>query len=98
MLYGCYAKYRYVDRIVYLKDTKEILDIPILSFGISKTKKEILMEITKGTTSVKELSNKLDISRGMVYNHIRDLREKGMIKKDELKVTTAGKLAILGDI
>jgi CRISPR-associated protein Csa3 len=31
----------------------------------------------------------------MTYNHIRELREMGFIAQDELKITSAGELAII---
>lgn len=95
-LFGCYARHNDVERIVYVtEEDREIIDLPILNFGISKTKRIILEELEKGESSVKNLSIKVGISRGMTYNHIRELREMGFIAQDELKITTAGKLAII---
>ena len=95
-LFGCYARHNDVERIVYVtEEDREIVDLPILNFGISATKRMILEELEKGETSVKNLSVKVGISRGMTYNHIRELREMGFIAADKLEITTAGELAII---
>ncbi|MBM4242018.1 MAG: CRISPR-associated transcriptional regulator Csa3, partial [Euryarchaeota archaeon] len=44
---------------------------------------------------VKKLAIKVGISRGMTYNHIRELREMGFIAADKLEITSAGELAII---
>lgn len=51
--------------------------------------------VDKGEISVRNLSEKVNISRGMAYNHIRELRHMGLIDRDKLEITTAGKLAII---
>lgn len=95
-LFGSYSRHSAVERIVYVtEEDREIIDLPILNFGISKTKRIILEELEKEETSVKNLSIKVGISRGMTYNHIRELREMGFIAQDELKITSAGELAII---
>ena len=95
-LFGCYARHNDVERIVYVtEEDREVVDLPILNFGISATKRMILEELEEGETSVKNLSVKVGISRGMTYNHIRELREMGFISADELEITSAGQLAII---
>ena len=95
-LFGCYARHKMIERIVYVtEEDSHILDLPILNFGISETKLMVLEELKKGETSVKNLAMKIGISRGMTYNHIRELREMGFIAPDTLEITTAGKLAVI---
>ncbi|PAV05451.1 CRISPR-associated transcriptional regulator Csa3 [Methanobacterium bryantii] len=95
-LFGCYARQDQVERIVYVtEEDKTVIDLPILNFGISATKRMILEELTKNGISVQNLAVKVGISRGMTYNHIRELRVMGFINKDKLEITTAGKLAII---
>jgi CRISPR-associated protein Csa3 len=95
-LFGCYARHEEVERIVYItEEDQEIIDLPILNFGISPTKRLILEELEKGDTSVKNLSVKVGISRGMTYNHIRELRDMGFIHHSRLEITSAGMLAII---
>lgn len=95
-LFGCYSRNQFVERIVYVtEEQSEIIDLPILNFGISKTKKEVLERLNKNELNVKELAEQIGISRGMTYNHIRELRDMGFIYRDVLRVTSAGKLAII---
>ena len=95
-LYGCYARNHDVQRIVYVtEEDNELIDLPILSFGISKTKKQVLEELKAGEKSVKNLAVKIGISRGMTYNHIRELRDMGFIDREKLEITSAGELAVL---
>ena len=38
-LFGCYARHKMIERIVYVtEEDKQVLDLPILNFGISETK------------------------------------------------------------
>ncbi|GAB4313661.1 MAG: CRISPR-associated transcriptional regulator Csa3 [Methanobacteriaceae archaeon] len=95
-LFGSYARHNHIERIVYLtEEDNEVVEIPKLNYGISKTKKHILKELEGGDASVRNLSIKIGISRGMTYNHIRELREMGLIEPDKLKITSAGQLAII---
>lgn len=95
-LFGCYARHDMVERIVYVtEEDSEVIDLPILNFGISPTKRLVLDELKGGETSVKKLALKIGISRGMTYNHIRELREMGFIAKNNLKITSAGELAVI---
>lgn len=95
-LFGAYSKHQFVDRIVFVDNsTKDVIDMPILKYGISSTKKEILKCLIDGCSSVKQLSEEIDITRGMTYNHIRELRNMGLIAKNNLEITTAGRLSII---
>jgi CRISPR-associated protein Csa3 len=95
-LFGCYARHGDIERIVYVtEEDSQTIDLPILNFGLSPTKRMVLEELTKDGKSVKNLAIRIGISRGMTYNHIRELREMGFISPDKLEITTAGKLAII---
>jgi len=95
-LFGSYARHKHVERIVYLtEEDGAVVDLPILNFGISPTKQDILEKMKEGESSVKNLAVKVGISRGMTYNHIRELREIGFIAQDKLEITSAGELAII---
>jgi len=95
-LFGAYSKHQFVDRVVFVDDyTKNVIDMPILKYGISSTKKEILKCLIDGYSSVKKLSEEINITRGMTYNHIRELRNMGLINKNVLEITTAGRLSII---
>jgi CRISPR-associated protein Csa3 len=94
-LFGCYARHSMVEQIVYVNPEQELVDLPILNYGISNTKRLVLDELKKGESSVKNLAIKIGISRGMTYNHIRELREMGFISQKELNITSAGELAVI---
>ena len=95
-LFGCYARHGDIERIVYVtEEDSQTIDLPILNFGLSPTKRMVLEELTNNGKSVKNLAIRIGISRGMTYNHIRELREMGFISPDKLEITTAGKLAII---
>ena len=95
-LFGCYARHGDIERIVYVtEEDSQTIDLPILNFGLSPTKRMVLEELKKDGKSVKNLAIKIGISRGMTYNHIRELREMGFIAPDKLEITTAGELAII---
>ncbi|MGL4670261.1 MAG: CRISPR-associated CARF protein Csa3 [Methanobacteriaceae archaeon] len=94
-LFGAYTKNNFIERIVYIDDeTKQPVDLPILKFGLSKTKKTVLNSLIKGNNSVKSLSENIGISRGMTYNHIRELRDMGLIHRERLEITAAGEISI----
>lgn len=68
----------------------------MISFGISKTKKEIMEKISNGETSINKIAKTVGISRAMAYHHIRELKEAGFVgDKEGIRLTTAGRLAIL---
>ncbi len=95
-LFGCYARHGDIERIVYVtEEDSQTIDLPILNFGLSATKRMVLEELKKNGKSVKNLAMRIGISRGMTYNHIRELREMGFIAPDRLEITTAGELAII---
>jgi CRISPR-associated protein Csa3 len=95
-LFGCYARHGDIERIVYVtEEDSQTIDLPILNFGLSPTKRMVLEELKNNGKSVKNLAIRIGISRGMTYNHIRELREMGFISPDKLEITTAGKLAII---
>ena len=96
-LFGAYARSDMVDRIVYVtEENNSIIDFPILGFNISNTKKRILENIQSGITSVNEIGKSVNISRGMVYNHLRELKAMGYITgEDGYVITDAGRIAVI---
>jgi len=94
-LFGAYARSDMVQRIVYIKEEDNaIIDFPILGFNISVTKKAILELIQNGEKSVEVIAENLGISKGMTYNHIRELKGLGYISDENgYSLTDSGKLA-----
>ncbi|MCO5383524.1 MAG: CRISPR-associated CARF protein Csa3 [Methanosarcina barkeri] len=95
-LFGAYARNDMVQRIVYVTEEDGlIIDFPVLSFNLSETKKLILEEIQKGVSAVTQLAATAGISKGMTYNHLRELKAIGYIADGEngYIITDAGKIA-----
>ncbi|MBN2487483.1 MAG: CRISPR locus-related DNA-binding protein [Methanosarcinaceae archaeon] len=96
-LFGAYARSDMVKQIVYVTEEDNfIIDFPILGFNISDTKKTILEEIQSGVASVQEIAINVGISKGMAYNHLRELKAMGYITGvDGYSITDAGKIAVI---
>ena len=96
-LFGAYTRSDMVKRIVYVTEEDNFLiDFPILSFNISDTKKAILEQIRSGVTSVSTIAVNVGISKGMAYNHLRELKSRGYITgEDGYFITDAGKIAVI---
>jgi len=94
VLFGCYARKDMVDRIQYVTEEKsEFVDLPLLSFGLSRSKRLVLEAIQEGLT-IQKTTEKLKRSRGMIYAHLKELQEAGLVNED-YKITTAGRIALL---
>ncbi|MCG7849405.1 MAG: CRISPR-associated CARF protein Csa3 [ANME-2 cluster archaeon] len=96
-LFGAYTRSDMVKRIVYVTEEDNfIIDFPILSFNISDTKKIILEHIKSGVSLVQDIARSAGISKGMAYNHLRELKAMGYIKgEDGYTITDAGKIAVI---
>jgi CRISPR-associated protein Csa3 len=96
-LFGAYARSDMVARIVYVTEEDNfIIDFPVLSFNISPTKKMILEIIQNGTVAVESIAVKVGISKGMAYNHLRELKSMGYINdEDGYMITDSGRLAVI---
>ncbi|MDD2340966.1 MAG: CRISPR-associated CARF protein Csa3 [Methanosarcina sp.] len=95
-LFGAYARNDMVQRIVYVTEEDSfMIDFPVLSFNLSNTKKLILEEIQKGVSAVAQLAATAEISKGMTYNHLRELKAMGYIADGEngYMITDAGRIA-----
>ncbi|MDD3051360.1 MAG: CRISPR-associated CARF protein Csa3 [Candidatus Cloacimonetes bacterium] len=95
-LFGAYARNDMVQRIVYVtEEDSMMIDFPVLSFNLSETKKLILEEIQKGVSAVSQIAVTAGISKGMTYNHLRELKSMGYIADGDngYIITDAGKIA-----
>ncbi|KKH45916.1 CRISPR-associated protein [Methanosarcina sp. 1.H.T.1A.1] len=95
-LFGAYARNDMVQRIVYVTEEDSLMiDFPVLSFNLSETKKLILEEIQKGVSAVSQIAVTAGISKGMTYNHLRELKSMGYIADGDngYIITDAGKIA-----
>ena len=97
VLYGCYARPDLVEKIVCNDIGREntIVEMPKLSFGLTSAKRELLEEISKRNgRSIADIAEKMKKTRGMIYQHLKELRETGYVDPD-FQITLAGKLALL---
>ena len=96
LLFGAYARYSSVKKIMYFPEEKgsSVVFLPKLQFQLNESQKRVLEYLEKGGfTTLMDLSEKIDISRAMLYRNIRELEEMGLV--EELKLTDAGKIARL---
>jgi predicted transcriptional regulator len=72
-----------------------ISDLPKLSYNLTQARREVLMKVsTKSEKSILDIANELHKTRGMVYQHLRDLKDSGYVNED-YEITDAGRLALL---
>ncbi|MDO8339479.1 MAG: CRISPR-associated CARF protein Csa3 [Candidatus Burarchaeum sp.] len=95
-LFAAYARAGMVDRIVYAVDEQNrLVELPKLDLSPSKKKREVLQMLAKGGhASMSALAKKLGRTRGMLYVHLRELKEAGYLD-EKYGLTTAGRLALL---
>ena len=82
-----------VKKIIYvIEETNEIIELPVFSFNLSKIKTTILKKIADGY-KVPKIAEELNISKSMVYSHIRDMRKKRFLDQKN-NLTLAGRIII----
>lgn len=96
-LFGAYARSDMVKKVVYVTEEDNfMIEFPILSFNLSPTKKAILELIQNGATAVENIAANVGISKGMAYNHLRELKSMGYISDEGgYSLTDSGKLAVI---
>lgn len=96
-LFGAYARSDMVKKVVYVTEEDNfMIEFPILSFNLSPTKKAILELIQGGTSAVENIAANVGISKGMAYNHLRELKAMGYISDNGgYSLTDSGKLAVI---
>ncbi|MFA0822712.1 MAG: CRISPR-associated CARF protein Csa3 [Methanomethylovorans sp.] len=96
-LFGAYARSDMVKKVVYVTEEDNfMIEFPILSFNLSPTKKAILELIQGGTSAVENIAANVGISKGMAYNHLRELKAMGYISDNGgYSLTDSGRLAVI---
>ncbi|MDK2938515.1 MAG: CRISPR-associated protein Csa3, partial [Methanolobus sp.] len=96
-LYGAFARSDMVKKVVYVTEEDNfMIEFPILSFNLSPTKKSILEMIQNGTVAVENIAATVGISKGMTYNHLRELKTMGYVSDDSgYSLTDSGRLAVI---
>jgi CRISPR locus-related DNA-binding protein len=96
LLFASYARHGKIKKIMYFPEEKgaSVVFLPKLQFNLNESQKKVLEYIEKGCfNSLMDLSDKIEISRAMLYRNIKELEDKGLV--DDLKLTDAGKIARL---
>ncbi|MBU0591686.1 MAG: CRISPR-associated CARF protein Csa3 [Candidatus Micrarchaeota archaeon] len=96
VLYGCYARPELVEKIVCNNiEDNTLIELPKLSFNLSSAKKELLEELlNRNGKAIAEIAKKLDKTRGMLYQHLKELKENGYVD-DKFDITLAGRMALI---
>ncbi len=99
LMFAAYARHERVTKIGYNpeEDKKAIVWLPRLSFRLTDSQKLILEKIDSGKfETIKDLSEKVELSTGMLYRAIDELKDMDLISTENgLKLTDAGKIARL---
>lgn len=99
LLFAAYARHERVKKIAYFpeEDRNAVVYLPRLSFRLTESQKKILEYLDQGDyQSIKELSQKIDLSTAMLYRAIDELKDMDLITtEDGLRLTDAGKIARL---
>ncbi len=73
--------------------------LPLLKLDISDTKSKILEVLEEDSLTAIQIGKKVGISRAMVYKHLSNLIEMGLVKQapflDKYSITKTGKLVII---
>ena len=96
LLFGAYTRSSKVKKILYYPQENEAMPVylPILQFKLTESQKKVLEYLEDGKfSSLMELSEKIDVSRAMLYRGIKELEEMGLV--EDQKLTDAGKIARL---
>ena len=96
MLYACYSRPEKIDRIISnMKDNKGVIELPKLRYSLGATRFDVLKKVAaRGDRSIAEMAKELRKTRGMLYQHLKELKEGGYVDED-FKITDAGRLALL---
>ncbi len=97
VLLAAYKRSSCIKKIYYVNpETKEMITLPLLSLSLTGSQQKIIEELEDGKdVDFAKLSEKLKLSRAMVYRSIKQLKDKGMIEDSDhgLRLTDAGKIA-----
>ncbi|MFB6158975.1 MAG: CRISPR-associated CARF protein Csa3 [Candidatus Nanohalobium sp.] len=76
---------RNADKIIHWikeKSSFHEYNIPMFDFSLDPRKTEVL-ELLDNGVSVSDISENMEVSRSMVYNHIEDLQERGFLDQEK---------------
>ena len=99
LLFAAYARCDRIAKIAYNpeEDKSSVVYLPKLSFKLTESQKKVLEEIENHDyKNLSDLSDKIGLSRAMLYRNIDELKDMDLIStEEEIKLTDAGKIARL---
>lgn len=99
LLFGSYARSDRIKRIFYVREeSKQIMNLPKLSYNITSGQNKIIDFLQNNkVSSMADFSEKVDISRAMLYKNIKELKDMDVIEetKDGFQLTDYGRIVIL---
>ncbi|RJQ15764.1 CRISPR locus-related DNA-binding protein [Candidatus Woesearchaeota archaeon] len=99
LLFGAYARGNRIKRILYVKEeNKQIVNLPRLSYNITPGQLKIIDYLSRNDVkSMAEFADKIDISKAMLYKHIKELKDMDILEEtiNGLKLTDYGRIVVL---
>jgi len=99
LLFGAYARSDRIRRIMYVKEeNKQVVNLPKLSYSITPGQHKIIEFLLKNEVrSMSEFAEKVDVSKAMLYKHIKELKDMDIIEDttEGFKLTDYGRIVVL---
>jgi len=99
LLFGAYARCDRIKKIMYVtEEDKQIITLPKVSYSLTSAQKRIIEYISKNEIrSMTDFSEEVDVSRGMLYKHIKELKDMDIIEDtpDGITLTDYGKIVVM---
>jgi len=97
LLFAAYRRKEKIEASYYITEEEHrLINLPMLDFQFSGTKKILLNEISKNNIEPDELMKKLEIGKSALYQNIQELRKEGYLEDSkELKITELGRIMII---
>lgn len=99
LLFGAYARSNRIRRILYVKEeNKQIMNLPKLSYNLTSGQHRLVEYLADNKIhSMAEFAEKIELSRGMLYKHIKELKDMDIIEetKQGIVLTDFGKIVML---
>lgn len=99
LLFGAYARSDRIKRIMYVcEETKHIVNLPKLSYSITSAQQRIIEYLIKNEVkSMNDFSDNVDVSRAMLYKHIKELKMMDILEEtlEGFRLTDFGRIVVL---
>jgi CRISPR-associated protein Csa3 len=99
LLFGAYARCDRIKRISYVtEEDKQVISLPKVSYNLTSAQKRIVEYISKNNIrSMTDFSDDVDVSRGMLYKHIKELKDMDVIEDttEGIRLTDYGQIVVM---